>query len=505
MQPQGPSLATRATWLLAGGLVSGGLLGCRESAPRAPPPRPTAPTAAAPTAPSAPEPLEPGGMTAEEWSKIASLGGLGLPPRDPSNRYADDARAARLGKKLYFDKGLSGVGTHVDVLQRPTVHGRAPKGRPVELSCATCHDPRTAGVSAAALSAEGLAVGAGLYDVTIQSTVNAAFFPQLYWNGRSDSLWSQAVAVIESPVSMAGNRLEIAWRIATRYRGEYEAIFTEDPLPRSGHEPWSLPRAGRPGAIPGCQRDDPREPFGDAFDCLPEADRTGVTRVLVNVAKAIAAYEARLVSTGSDFDTFVAEGPRSTRISEAAKRGARLFVGKGRCIECHVSPLLSDRQFHNIGVPPNPAAPNEADCPRGGVCDCTTGQNCTPWGALDGARKLAASRFRRDSEWSDDRRSLAPSDASTTPPSVLRGAYRTPSLRDVALTAPYMHNGVYTTLDEVLRHYAYGGRLTTNPVVGEVSEKLHIVAFGRREEVEIIAFLRTLTGKPLGDDLTRPE
>ena len=76
-----------------------------------------------------------------------------------------------------------------------------------------------------------------------------------------------------------------------------------------------------------------------------------VTRILVNWAKAIAAYEYKLNSLDSDFDKFVAEGPGSGLISAAAKRGARLFVGKGGCVDCHLGPQFTDDQFHNIGVP----------------------------------------------------------------------------------------------------------------------------------------------------------
>ncbi len=452
-----------------------------------------------PARPAAAAPGDPG-FTPEEWAKLASLAGLGAPPTDPSNRVSGDARAARLGKKLYFDEAFSGVSTHVDTLGRVTPLGRSPKGELAHLSCATCHDPRKAGASADVLSPMGLAVGAGLYDVTVQTTFNAAFHSTFYWNGRNDSLWSQALAVAESPVSMAGNRTRIAHRMAEAYRAEYEAVFT-DPLPEaSSRTGVPTPHDGRPGAIPGCQKGDPREPFGDAFDCMAKSDQNRITRVFVNFGKAIAAYEARLVSRDSAFDRFVAEGPRSTLLSESARRGARLFVGKAGCVECHSTPLLSDGKFYNIGAPSNPSAPVETDCPKGGKCDCDAGKNCLPWGALDGGKKLALNPFRRDSEWSDAR-----DEPVREPIPRPRGAYRTPSLRDVALTAPYMHNGIYDSLREVLRHYSYGGRITTGPIVGEVTDKLKIIELGRTEERDVVAFLETLTGAPLPEELVRPD
>ena len=168
------------------------------------------------------------------------------------------------------------------------------------------------------------------------------------------------------------------------------------------------------GTKAGCQPGSTTEPWGDAFDCMAEADRDAVTWVMVNVAKAMAAYEFKLVSRDSAFDRYVngvAAGlPRDYRtFSEAAERGARLFIGKGACNECHSTPLMSDSKFHNVGVAQvGPGVPTEADCPAGGVCDCVTvsadhaGNNCLPWGAADGLYKLKSNRWRKDLRWSDD-------------------------------------------------------------------------------------------------------
>src|SRR5262249_23598150 len=144
------------------------------------------------------------------------------------------------------------------------------------------------------------------------------------------------------------------------------------------------------------------EPFFDAYDCMDATDKTVVTRAYVNFAKAIAAYEATLISRDSAFDRFVAAGPESALISDEAKRGARLFVGKAACFECHNSPLFSDNRFHNVGVPQEGAAvPTEADCVAGAVCDCVAGTNCLPWGAWDGLKKLSSNGFTRVGPFSD--------------------------------------------------------------------------------------------------------
>jgi cytochrome c peroxidase len=235
----------------------------------------------------------------------------------------------------------------------------------------------------------------------------------------------------------------------------------------------------------------------------------------VNFAKAIAAYEYTLISRESAFDTFVAQGSASTAISPAAKRGARLFVGKASCIDCHSGPLFSDGGFHNIAVPQvGDHVPTVADCPQGNTrCDCTVGDEkstCLPSGAWAGLLRLANSvepatginfnNTRRDSMWSDDG-SDASRAAYYTPPTdtSLKGAWRTPSLRDTALTPPYMHTGYYRTLEEVVWHYNVGGassgagQFDTSP-----ARAVQLKALGLREDeqADLVEFLKTLTGAP---------
>src|SRR5205814_9830226 len=101
-------------------------------------------------------------------------------------------------------------------------------------------------------------------------------------------------------------------------------------------------------------------------------------RVVVNFAKAIAAFESLLISRNSAFDTFVADlldghADVSTAISAEAKNGALLFVGKAGCSDCHSGPLLASDKPFNIGIPQTGmAVPTMEDCPKGGVCDCVT-------------------------------------------------------------------------------------------------------------------------------------
>ncbi len=511
-----------------------------------------------------------------EWERLQSLANLPDPPPDTSNKVVGHPAAIALGKKLYFDPGFSGPAQLVDSLGRTIPYARAPRGQEMGISCNTCHQVSRAGGDSTSVPLH-VSIGAGAYDVNGQQSLNAAYYPLLYWNGRSDSLWSQIVAVAESEVSMGSDRLKIVWRLADAYRAEYEAVFPEHPLPAImdsvaaqkarllpdgscrlvddacpaphcrmafGECLPRYPLRGKPGyegqiglvddgTLRTCQRGQattPPEPFDDAFDCMDQVDQLEITRLYVNFAKAIAAYEYTLISRDSAFDRFVNEGPDSRAISPEAVRGARLFVGKASCIDCHRTPLFSDGKFHDIGVPQAGAfVPSMTDCPSGGWCDCVTDDihqpnNCLPWGYRDGLRKLQSNKFRRDSIYSDDEvcrnqnsLHIDPSYARENPDEcdgrvrfyssllVEREAqkytWRTPSLRDVALTAPYMHDGFYQTLEQVIWHYNGGGAPGDTPAR---DPRLAPLGLTDAEVSDLVEFLKTLNGAPLPESVVAP-
>jgi cytochrome c peroxidase len=493
--------------------------------------------------------------------------GLGLPPADCSNKLtwspfisdlsscpgADDPnewvpddvlpRLIALGRALYHDPGFSGVATHKDILGQDVAFGRVAKGDPVKVSCADCHDPRRDGIDrsdAALVATQGaVSIGAGIYDVNSQPTVNAAYYKIFYWNGRSDALWTQITAVNESGVSMNSRRNQDFWRILDTYwaekdlftRGlEYEAIATLPPAATPPDTDGGMGFVPRTAVAPGEYFCDPRyAPYREA-----------VNRVYVNYAKIVAAYEQTLVRGDSDFDRFVAAGRNSTALSARARHGARLFVGKAACFDCHNGPLFSDSKFHNVGVPQTGAGvPTVEDCGRLG-CTCEVGfstndkaRKCAPWGAWDGLGKLRQGRFRRDSHWSDDAgdtsvsaflqsariitgpaapetdaqcptsfAGLAAAPIANTPYGIpeqlgpeLVGAWRTPTLRDVAATGPYMHNGAYATLEDVVWHYNQGG--TTAGLDEHARRNIQITPLDLTddEQRDLIEFLHALTSR----------
>ncbi len=140
----------------------------------------------------------------------------------------------------------------------------------------------------------------------------------------------------------------------------------------------------------------------------------------------------------------------------------------------------------------------------GNVIPAKAAKNCLPWGGRDGIAKLAANKFLRSSAWSDD-----PTDASRarftamSPDDIPAGAWRTPTLRDVALTAPYMHRRCLATLEEVIDHYDRGG--PAGGTVGVPAAQIKPLLLTDEEKSDLVEFLKTLTGEPLpADFVTAP-
>jgi cytochrome c peroxidase len=158
-----------------------------------------------------------------------------------------------------------------------------------------------------------------------------------------------------------------------------------------------------------------------------------------------------------------------------------------------------------VGVPQTGAGvPTEADCPAGNSCDCIAGTLCTPWGAYFGIGILQRpSTLKADNETFSDDPQLPDRLAKWYQRALtddLKGAWRTPSLRDVELTAPYMHDGFYRSLDEVVRHYNQGGT-RLGSASDQVDPRIRPLDLTEDEMQDLIEFLKTLTGEPLPREL----
>jgi cytochrome c peroxidase len=339
--------------------------------------------------------------TADEIEELGSmsLSTLGPPLADPTNRVADDSVAAALGRQFFFDTRFSSNGL---------------------VSCATCHDPKRA-------FQDGKPLGTGVGETRRRTMPIAgmAHSPFLFWDGRKDSLWSQALGPLESPVEHGGTRAQYAHVVTAYYRADYEQVFGALP------DVADVPRVAGPVEDASARQ---------AWERLSDLQRDAVTGVFVNIGKAIAAYERTIEPPPSRFDRYVdtlsATGrPPKNVLSREEIAGLRLFVGKANCTECHNGPLLTNNDFHNTGVPQRATSSQDS-------------------GRLAGAVEVLQDEFNCRSRWSDaGREHCAELEFLVSDSNTLDGAFKVPSLRTVADRAPYMHAGQLETLAEVVQHY----------------------------------------------------
>jgi cytochrome c peroxidase len=376
--------------------------------------------------------------TPAELAVLGSLSIRTLDPigDDPSNRYANDERAASLGRQLFFDQRLSGNG---------------------KVACATCH------VAAQDFQdGKALADGMGRTARRTMPIAGTAHSPWLFWDGRTDSQWSQALGPLESAVEHGGSRTQYAHVVAEQYRAEYEAVFGAMP------DLTGLPRRAGPVSDTTLRA---------TWQRIQPSRRDEISRVYANIGKAIAAYERRIEPGASRVDRYVdaevngeVHSPESTLTSDE-EAGLRLFIGRARCVTCHNGPLFTDDHFHNTGVPvPSVALPPDS-------------------GRAAGARQVVAGEFNCTSRYSDakaeDCRELR---FAVTEGAELVRAYKTPSLRNVAARAPYMHAGQLASLPEVIAHYA------SAPAAPFGHSELKPVQLSPNEQHQLVAFLRALSG-----------
>lgn len=406
-------------------------------------------------------------FTDEQRAVLAQFRLPAGPPPDPSNAFSDDVRAAVLGKQWFFDPRLSGpLAPGNDGVTNGSLGVAGETGR---VACASCHDPANGGSDHRSRPPQ-TSLGAGYSGRNAQTVLNAAYVDLdqggwQTWDGSGDSVWGGNLLPLEKPTSNNATRLQLAHVVFDHYRAGYEAVF--GPLPDLSNTA-RFPPTGKPG-VP-------------AFDAMAPADQDAINRVFANIGKALAAYERRLVSNAfqpSAFDRMLAGD--DTAMTDAAIRGARLYIGKAACDECHRGPMFADQKFHNIGVP-------------------QTGEHAfeTDLGRYQGIPTVKGSLFNRAGAFSDAFDDSQLRDLAARPADI--GAFRTPTLRNVAKTGPYMHDGVYATLGEVIDHYNRGGGMGDFSGTQEVT--ISPLLLDGQETSDLEEFLRSLAD---GDPLPTPD
>lgn len=407
---------------------------------------------------------------------------LPLPGPDASNAWADDADAAGFGQTLFFDTRFSGVLLDGDNDGTPHALGR--KGESGKVSCAGCHVPED-GFSDTRTIHQQTSLGSGWGLRRAPSLLDVAQSSLLMWDGRRDSLFSQAFGPLESEVEMNSSRLFAAQRIFEHHRARYERIFGELP-PLDDVERFPVLSALETGCIQldkdsKCttkMRGSPGD--GAEFDGMTAADQDAVTRVWVNVGKALGAYQRLLACGPSRFDAWL-HGDE-TALNRAEQRGAALFVGKARCVSCHSGPYLSDERFHNVGLQPTVVA--------------TVFLDANDPGAQVGIEAVLADPLNVSGSFSDGDDGRLPEKIGEE----LLGAFRTPRLRCVSGRPSFMHTGQFLTLDEVVSFFDRGGDHFGFPGTSE----LRPLGLSARERADLTAFLTALQGEGPGGALLTP-
>jgi len=384
-----------------------------------------------------------GGWSQSEIDTLASLWLENLPPLPPdsSNAVAEDPRAAELGQQIFFDSRFSANGG---------------------ISCASCHQPDR-------LFTDGLPRGQaiGITDRHTPAIAGTAYEPWLFWDGRSDSLWAQALIPMESAVEHGGTRTLYAHIIAgdEEYRAAYEQIFGTLP-DLSNHD--RFPASAGPVEEPGLLA---------AWEAMDPADQDIINHIYANIGKSIAAYERLILPGSSRFDGYVEallnqdKAVMDSLLTEDEVAGLKLFIGHGNCTQCHNGPLFTNNGFHSTGVPDPEGQPPDI-------------------GRFAGAQLAVADEFNCLGPYSD----AAPGECEELrfiklQSQELMGAFKVPGLRNVVYTAPYMHAGQFSTLDEVLNHY--------NQAPGNLGPTGHTdllpLGFSQLDLDQLEAFLGTLS------------
>ena len=414
----------------------------------------------------------PSGNTPPDSTDIELRGLLqdaGVTPLSPFS--PQDPALVALGRALMFDKVLSGNR---------------------DVSCATCHDPaaHTSDAQSLSIGTGGTGTGVGRSLGTARAFVSRnaqdlfnrgdPAFTSMFWDGRvartgAGDFRTPAGAALPSGLSgplAAQAMFPVFTRLEMRgHPGDRDRLGAPNELAALADDDFA-------GVWRGLMRrllaiDGYVALFQAAYPAVP-TDQLGFQ----HAANAIAAFETEaFVSTGSSFDDYLRGSNQA--LSPTAKRGALLFFGAADCAQCHRGPELSDQQFHNIAIPqlgPGFAPAPPEDYGHGGV----TG--------------------------SDDE----------------QYTFRTPPLRNVELTAPYMHDGAYTTLDAAVRHYrdvsesltGYDDQVLRPELRGTYLDDLsHLeailqtlddrvaapISLPETDVADLVAFLRSLTDPAAGD------
>lgn len=353
---------------------------------------------------------------------------------DPSNKYLNDLNVISFGKALFNDKRLSSNG---------------------KISCNSCHIEQNFFIDSKK-TATGIREG-------FRNTPTLLNVGQHHWffaDGAKDSLWSQALSSIENPAEQNFTRMEMMHLISAEknYRDTYLKIFNEQ-----------LPDASQIEALPQKAGPNAKLQHLIAWKKLSKPQRHQVNKVFTNIGKSIASYVSTIKSKPTRFDHFVdqvSSYSKSKSLNASEQRGLRLFLSQeSGCSNCHSGPLFSSKTFHDIG----------------------TGIPGKDNGRSEVIESLVRDEFNCLSQFSDAKPvECVELNYINRDKHQLVGTYKTSSLRSIKNTAPYMHDGRFENLNEVIMHYISMSQKKPR------STDLTPISLNDKQQADLINFLLTL-------------
>jgi cytochrome c peroxidase len=355
-----------------------------------------------------------------------------------SNRFANNKDAASFGKELFFDVRFSKGGS---------------------MSCASCHQPKLA-------FTDGLAKAQGIHKTgrNTQTILGAAHLDWFYWDGRKDSLWSQALVPFEAADEMASTRIKVLRIIGTdkNYLSQYEKLFGEFPQNIFNKNinvdsgPWGNTKTR------------------DNWFRIPVSTQKIINRAYSNIGKSIAAYQRSIPIPQTKLDSFLTllfddgESKANTLLTQNELSGLKLFIdqNKTHCLRCHNGPLLTNSDFHNIG--------------SGNL----EGKHLD-FGRFFGIQAVAQDEFNCFGQYSDAKPEQCKQlrFLSKQVHGEMMGAFKTPTLRYLNKTKPYFHDGRFSSLEQIMDHYISEGKKDT---------ELPKLSLTQDEVKQLISFLNLL-------------
>lgn len=301
------------------------------------------------------------------------------------------------------------------------------------VSCATCHDKAKAFTDSPLKVSEGINKLTGTRNAP--TVINAAYMHSMFWDGREPDLEGQAGQPFLNPIEMGLKNYEPILKIV-RSDAQYQKLFKQ------------------------------------AFAIDPA--KTSIEHVTM----AIASFERTVIAGNSAFDRYQ-YGSDKTAMNESAIRGLQVFVGKGRCVSCHTiaetHALFTDNRFHNLNVGFQRIAGDVTELASAFSQAKAKGTNVDV-AVLSNQNTSELGRFAVNDQW----RSM--------------GAFKTPTLRNIAKTAPYMHDGSLETLSDVVEFYNKGGKVKDeDPVNAFQSGGIRPLDLSDNEKDDLVSFLEALT------------